>query len=128
MISSCLETQSWGCYPGYRAMPKSAGPQLVPVHGKDMCSAGAAQTLLEAQHPEQKAASECSHTGEKAVLYLQMLIVISSNHKPVGAWLRSLIGVSLSTEQPSRNERRLPSMHRKLHTDLGKTSERTCRP
>lgn len=46
-------------------MPKSAGPQLVPVHGKDMCSAATAQPLREAQHPEQKAVSECSHTGRE---------------------------------------------------------------
>ena len=43
-------------------MPKSAGPQLVPAHGKDTCSATTAQPLFEAQYPAQKVVSECSHT------------------------------------------------------------------
>ena len=83
----------------------------MPVHGKDMCSAATAQTLLEAQHPEQKAASECSHTGEKAVLYLQMLIVISSNHKPVGAWLRSLIDRGFPQHRAAVKEQKALTIH-----------------
>ena len=46
-------------------MPKSAGPQLVPAHGKDTCSAATAQPLFEAQHPVQIVVSECSHTGRE---------------------------------------------------------------